>query len=59
MPRKPCKFRQTDVVKAIKAAQATGLPIVRTEITSEGAIIVHHGAGAVEHGPVEDLRRLI
>ena len=34
-------FRQSDVMRAIRAAQAVGLPVVGFEITPEGKIMVH------------------
>ena len=39
MPR--TSFRQSDVKRAIRAAQAVGLPVVGFEITQEGKIVVH------------------
>ena len=32
MPRSPCSFRETDVRRAVKAARASGIDIVRLEI---------------------------
>ena len=34
-------FKQSDVTRAIRAAQAVGLPVVAFEITPEGRILVH------------------
>lgn len=35
---RPATFRQADVERAIKAAQASGLPVAGCEITPEGTI---------------------
>ena len=34
------RFRQTDLCKAIKAAQQAGLPVGRVEISQDGRIII-------------------
>ena len=47
MGRGPLSFKQSDVVRAIKAAQAAGLEIHRTEIGSDGQIILVHRSDAV------------
>jgi hypothetical protein len=36
----PCAFKQTDVTRAIKAAQAAGLKVTGFEITTDGKITV-------------------
>ncbi|MDE1914891.1 MAG: hypothetical protein KGJ57_00100 [Sphingomonadales bacterium] len=40
--RAPSSFKQADLVRAVKAVQACGLDIVRTEISPDGRIIIHH-----------------
>jgi len=40
MPRRPAPFKQTDVTRALKAAQAAGLKPSRVEIDSAGRIVV-------------------
>ncbi len=42
MARTPATFKHADVVRAVKAARAAGLNVRRTEITSGGAIVLHH-----------------
>ena len=49
MPRRPCLFRKSDITKAVKAAQAAGVPVARVEVGRDGQIIVVAGTGAVEH----------
>ena len=50
-------FRQSDVTRAIAAAQAAGLPVARTEITSDGRIVLHHQAEARPADPYEEWKR--
>lgn len=42
MGRGPLAFRATDVVRAMKAANASGLRIIRTEIKPDGGIVFVH-----------------
>lgn len=54
MARGPLTFKQSDVVRAWKAAKSEGLDVVRTEITSDGRIIlVHHANSEPELSPYE------
>ena len=50
MTRRPSTFRQTDVVRAVKAAQAAGLTIGKVEVAPDGTIRVII-ADAVESVP--------
>lgn len=43
MARRPSKFRQQDVTKALRAAQAAGIDVQRYEIDKDGKIIVVAG----------------
>ena len=47
MSRGPLQFKQSDVVRAIKAAKAAGLEIHRTEIGQDGRIVLVHRSDAV------------
>lgn len=40
MTRRPSTFRQTDVARAVKAAQAAGLTVGTVEVTADGTIRV-------------------
>ncbi|WP_200685660.1 hypothetical protein [Paracoccus caeni] len=42
MANRKSSFTQADVSRAIKGAQACGLPITRTLIEPNGTIIIHH-----------------
>ena len=44
MARGPQAFKQADVVRAIKAVQTAGLVVVRTEIHTDGRIVLYHQA---------------
>ena len=50
-------FRQADVARAIAAAQRAGLPVARTEITSDGRIVLHHQTDAPASDPYEEWQR--
>jgi hypothetical protein len=43
MVRRPCKFRQSDLTRALKAARAAGIEIARFEIEKDGKIVVVPG----------------
>jgi hypothetical protein len=49
MPRRPCLFRQSDVTRAVRAAQAAGLNVVRVEVDHNGRIAVVAGTGQTDH----------
>lgn len=40
--RTPATFRQADLVRAVKAARAAGLPVTATQITRDGTIQLLH-----------------
>jgi hypothetical protein len=40
MSQRPAKFRQVDVMRALKAAKAAGVPISRCEIDADGKIVI-------------------
>ena len=50
MTRRPSTFRQTDVARAVKAAQTAGLIVGTVEVTSDGTIRVIT-ANALELSP--------
>jgi hypothetical protein len=43
MPRRPSKFKRTDVTRAAKAVLAAGREIARVEIEMDGKIVVVPG----------------
>ena len=38
MGRRPCTFKQADLIRAVKAARNTGLDLERAEIAKDGTI---------------------
>ena len=52
MARRALKFRQSEVSRAIKAAQEAGLNVGRLEIEPDGKIVIITGAAL--HSPDED-----
>ena len=49
MGRRACSFRQTDLVRAIKAARAAGAVVERIEIDADGRLVlVMHSGATVE-----------
>ena len=57
MARALASFKQADLMRAVKAVQACGLAVVRTEIGSDGKIVlVHEGAGALPIAPLDQWR---
>jgi hypothetical protein len=45
MPRRPSAFRQSDVERAIRAAQAAGIIVTRIEVTHDGKIVLYGDPG--------------
>jgi hypothetical protein len=56
MPKGPLIFKQTDLLRAIKAFQKLGLPITGAEIHRDGKIVVVVGEGKAQDS-VTDLER--
>jgi hypothetical protein len=54
MSRGPCRFKKTDVRRAIEAAKACGLDIARVVIR-DGEIIVIAGNGAIDQDAASTL----
>ncbi len=54
MSRGPHAFRQSDVVRAIKAAEAAGKNVARVEIDREGKIVVILGKTEAPLVPATD-----
>lgn len=52
MPRGPCKFRQRDVTKAVRAVVAAGVQVARVEVDKDGRIVVI--AGKSESNPASN-----
>lgn len=46
--RSNARFRQSDIMRAVKAARNAGLTIAQTEIASDGSIRLHHAEQAPE-----------
>jgi hypothetical protein len=55
MSKRPQTFKQTDLLRAIKAFQKAELPIARAEIDRDGKIVVVAGEGKTkeEEGATE------
>jgi len=47
-------FRQVDITRAVRGAIAGGLPVVRSEISSDGAIRMWHTEAATEVDPLAE-----
>lgn len=47
-------FRQSDLTRAVKGAIAGGLPVVRSEISSDGSIRLWHTEAAAESDPLKE-----
>ncbi len=43
MPRRPCAFRQQDVTRALRAADAAGYAVHRVVIDKTGNIVIETG----------------
>jgi hypothetical protein len=47
MKRGPCKFKQCDVTRALKAVAKAGMTVVRVEIDPDGKIVIGTGIDAM------------
>ena len=59
MPSAPCKFKETEMKRAIRSALGAGLQISSVEITKAGSIVVHAGKPTdepVTHNPWDEKR---
>ena len=54
MPRGPTRFKQRDVMRAIKAARAAGCAVQTVKIEKDGSIIVSAGSPTDPHQPAAD-----
>jgi hypothetical protein len=52
--RRRCTFRKTDVMRATKAVQATGLQVARVEVWPDGLIVVVPGKPSDIRTPAGD-----
>jgi hypothetical protein len=50
MPRKPCNFRQSDVARAIRAAESAGKRVTATVVTATGDIRLEFSDTGMHHG---------
>jgi hypothetical protein len=51
MPRRPARFKQSDVRRAVKGATDAGLVVARVEVDLQGKIVIVSGEG----GPKETI----
>jgi hypothetical protein len=58
MSRDPCTFKQSDMVRAIKAAVAAGVEIARVEVDKEGKIVIIAGKPGEQIGEGNEWDRL-
>ena len=49
----PSRFKQSDIVRAVKAAEAAGMRVGRFEIDPSGRIVVIRDSGQEATGPNE------
>jgi hypothetical protein len=54
MARGPYKFKQRDITRAHKGAEAAGKVVVKTEITRDGSIMLWHANDNVRHAGETD-----
>lgn len=58
MARTPANFKQTDMVRAVKAALAAGLDVVRTEVLPDGTIrLIHSDCSPVPASPFDEWKQ--
>lgn len=58
MAGKRATFTQADLTRAVKAVQAAGLKVARTEIAPDGKIVLVHGGETIsgQLSPLEEWR---
>ena len=49
MSRTPATFKQSDIVRALKAARAAGHDVIETKIGRDGSISLVHKGAPVQH----------
>ena len=53
MPNRPAKVTQAEIARALRAAQAAGLPVARFEILHDGGLRVVVASGEGQDGTNE------
>jgi hypothetical protein len=56
MPRGPATFKQADLARAVRAVEAAGLKVTRTEIGPDGRIVLHHDSAPAAVSPLDEWR---
>ena len=59
MARGSNKFRQREITRSIKAAEAAGKKVDRVEIETDGKIVVHLGTGCDSPKKISDADALL